>query len=115
MNSKKMYVKKQKEDDSFMDLNSFQSTKNMEEIELIDNTLVDLQENIYQYINDSQKIWDEQIKTFLRTDDCNTLQYLSVNDDDKFVEFMLTQKTFKIMMIAKARLNRRRDYLMYQN
>lgn len=110
--NKKFYVKKQKEDDSFMDLNSFQSSKHMEELEMIDETLNHLRDNITRYMEVSRDIWDEQIESFLQSNDCNTLQYLSEYDGNKFMQFMLTQKTFKLMLIAKIRLVKRREYLI---
>lgn len=111
-NNKKFYIKKQKEDDGFMDLNSLQSTKNVEELEIIDETLNQLKQNITRYIEISKDIWDEHIESFLLSSNCNTLQHLSENDNNKFVQFMFTQKTFKLMLIAKTRLIKRREYIV---
>lgn len=112
MSNNTKYYKKQKEDDSFLDLYSLKSAKIVEEIELIDKTLIELRQNLYKYIDDSREIWDEQISGFLQSDDCNTLHYLSQNEGDKFIHFMVTQKTFKLMMISETRLNKRRKYLV---
>lgn len=108
------YYKKSKKDDSFMDLNSLQSIKLMDEINMIDNTLGSLQETIQQYISDSKEIWNEQLITFIQSSDCNTLQRMCEYDENKFIIFMTTQKTYRLMMIAKSRLNKRKEYLTNQ-
>lgn len=113
-NTKYISNKKSKEDDSFMDLNSLQSVKIMDEINMIDNTLVSLQETIQQYIDDSIEIWNEHLKTFIQSSDCNTLQFMFERDMNKFIIFMTTQKSYRLMMIAKLRLNKRKEYLMHQ-
>jgi len=108
------YYKKAKEDDGFMDLNSLQSVKLMDEINIIDNTLNSLQESICQYIDDSRDIWNEQLRTFIQSSDCNTLQRMTEYDENAFIIFMTTQKTYRLMMIAKSRLNKRKEYLIGQ-
>jgi hypothetical protein len=102
----------EKDNNGFMDLNSLQSVKTSDEIDIINNSLYHLQDAIQQYMDDARAIWDNHVKIFIQSHDCNTLQYLSDCDDQKFVTFMTTQKTFKLMMIAKSRLNNRKAYLM---
>lgn len=103
---------KHNDDEDFMSLDSFKSIKILEEIELIDNTLVQLYEQMDRYLDDAKLIWDEHIKDFIKSTDCNTMHYLTEYDSDKFLKFMATQRTFTIMIMTKTRLIDRKMYLM---
>src|SRR5579872_1712922 len=78
-------------DEGFMNLDSFQSIKIIEEIDLIDNTLSQLYEQMDRYLDDAKSIWDDHIRKFINSTDCNTLHYLTEYDSDKFLKFMATQ------------------------
>jgi len=97
----------------FIDLNEIKPDTN-DEVSKITDTLTQLNIQIHRYLDDSLDIWQEHIGVFVGSTDCNTMQYLSESDGDKFVKFMMTQKTFRLMMITKARLIKRRDFLTYQ-
>jgi len=105
-------VKTREENSGFTNLSEIRP--GTDEIAKITDTLSQLDNTIYRYLDDCLDIWQEHIWVFVGSSDCNTLQYLSESDGDKFVKFMMTQKTFRLMMIAKTRLIKRRDFLTYQ-
>lgn len=92
--------------------NTQQPVKNLKELEAIDLAMLSLCGEIQKYLDDSKNLWDNVFVPFIDTRDCMTLQKLSKNDYRVFLNFMSTQKVYRIMMISKARLERRKKYLL---
>lgn len=74
-------------------------------------TLKGVIDTMNKYINDAIMIWNTEIVPFMNSNDCYVLDKLNNRDYNKFIEFMKTQKTYKLMTISKQRLEQRLDYL----
>ena len=68
-----------------------------------------------RYCNNVRYIWNNHIKKFLLSTDCLTLQFLSINDYDLFLDFMTEQITYKSMIESMNRLKNRQNYLIKNN
>ena len=83
-----------------------------DEIMILDEVIQTLELTMDKYIDDVEMIWDARIVPFINSNDCMTLGKLNDNDFLKFLNFMLEQKTFKLMSISHKRLNGRKKYLL---
>lgn len=101
--------------DTYSDRDDSNIMSPLSEIKLIDQTLFQLSDEMCRYIDEVKLMWDEHVSNFLRSNDCLTMQYLSLDDSQKFIDMMTNQKTYKIMMISKKRLEARKTYLMKCN
>lgn len=81
------------------------------EIGRIVTAIRDLEQEMQKYVDHVKYIWTYRIKPFLLSDDCTTFQYMGDQDYNKFLKFMLNQRTYKIMCISMKRLNQRLNYL----
>jgi hypothetical protein len=75
--------------------------------EQLDNLCVmisELENTIREYTEDVRTIWDNVVVPFLSSGDCMTLGNLTTSDYHKFLAFMLSQKTNRIMVSSHARL-----------
>lgn len=80
-------------------------------IAIIDLALLELENSMNRYVQDSKNMFDTKITQFLNSNDCNTLQKLSPNDSDKFIQFMISQSTYQKMLKAKIKLTKHRRIL----
>ncbi|VBB18336.1 hypothetical protein YASMINEVIRUS_799 [Yasminevirus sp. GU-2018] len=101
--------------EDFVPLDSLQSAKNLKEIEEIDSALIDLCESIQKYLDDAKNMWDTVFAPFINTCDCATLQKVSDRDFHVFVDFMTTQRVYKLMITSKVRLEKRKRFLLAQS
>lgn len=68
-----------------------------------------LKKEMLQYQEDVKSIWEKHIKNFLMSTDCVTIKlYPSYYESfDKFMNFMMKQPTYQIMMMILNRLQQR--------
>jgi len=83
-----------------------------DEITIIDLTLEHLEITMNNYLDDVHQIWETEMIPFINSPDCLVFKYLGERDFDKFLNFMLTQDTFKLIIIAQERLKKRKNYIM---
>lgn len=83
-----------------------------DELALIDSTLEHLEITMNQYLDDVHQIWELEFIPFLNSPECMVFKYLGEHDFKKFLNFMLTQDTFKLIKIAQSRLKKRRMILI---
>lgn len=88
-----------------IDEHSYELQKIEDEIDKIDDC-------IYRYIEDCSYIWDSRIAPFMKSHDCHVMEKLDCVSDNEFVKFMMSQKTFKIMITAHDRLVARKEYIL---
>ena len=81
------------------------------EINSINVILQNLSSTMMRYINDSKKIWDNEIEPFLKSPDCFILENISEKEYSTFINFMIEQKPYRLMLVAEARLKTRLQYL----
>ena len=96
----------------FMSIDSLYKKTSDYEINKINKTLENLDEEINRYNQDVFDLWNSQFRPFINSSDC--FIYNNESDDtnyNKFCDFMCEQKTYKLMTIAKKRLIARREYL----
>jgi hypothetical protein len=82
------------------------------EIGLLTTTINELEKTIDYYIDDSMYIWDTVFVPFMNSGDCLTLQNLNETKCSSFIDFMTSQRTYKLMMISHGRLTERLNYLL---
>ena len=82
------------------------------EINNINSILFNLEMSMNKYIEDSKKIWDHEFIPFLNSSDCLILQNINENEYSTFINFMIEQKTFRLMLNASIRLKNRLQYLL---
>jgi hypothetical protein len=82
----------------------------MEELKIIEISIDRLEINMMKYTEDLKYIWETKIKPFVNSTDCN-INFNHKFTFDNFHEFMLTQKTYKFMLLAYNRLIEQRDFL----
>jgi len=105
------HAQKNIKEDDFIDIRQLQSSSYVRELELIEMNLNKLQETMLRYLEDMISVWDNEIVQFIKSQDCLTLQYLTHYDYNKFIDFMTTQETFKLMRSAKDRLLKRKEII----
>lgn len=86
-----------------------------QKIERIETILDDLVETMKRYVDDVEYIWDKRLSPFVTSGDCMTMQGLIERGFKTFLDFMTSQKTFKIMIVSRNRLLKRKKYLEYVN
>ena len=84
------------------------------EINNINSVLFNLEMSMNKYIEDSKKIWDSEFSPFFNSSDCLILQNINENEYSTFIDFMIEQKTFRLMLNANVRLKKRLEYLLEQ-
>ncbi len=92
--------------------NNVNQTTMNDEIMILDEVIQTLEQTMDKYIDDVEMIWDMRLVPFINSNDCLTLGKLNDSDFLKFLNFMLEQKTFKLMSISHKRLNSRKNYLL---
>ena len=84
----------------------------IDELTLIDLTLKHLELTMNKYLDDVHQIWETEIVPFINSPECLVFRYLGERDFSKFLNFMLTQNTYKLIVLAKQRLGRRKMYII---
>ena len=102
-NNNKMTVYKKNDKNSYLT-----------EINNINSVLFNLEMSMNKYIEDSKKIWDSEFSPFFNSSDCLILQNINENEYSTFIDFMIEQKTFRLMLNANVRLKKRLEYLLEQ-
>lgn len=83
----------------------------LDEITLIDLTINQLEMTMDKYFDDIYQLWETEFVPFLNSPDCLVFDHLEEYDFNKFLKFMSTQDTFKLMNLTMSRLKKRRNYL----
>jgi len=116
MSYKKIRYKHRTFDDEdtsgFVDINNYYNKATDVKIKNIDVAIESLKDTITKYMDDCLAMWDEEIMPFTKSKDCVILQNLVEPDVLKFLEFMKSQKPYKIMIVSLNRLEAIKDYML---
>jgi len=96
----------------FVDINNYYNKAIDVKVKNIDVAIESLKVTITNYMDDCLAMWDEEIMPFSKSKDCVILQNLTEKDCLKFLEFMKSQKPYKIMMVSLDRLEATKDYIL---
>lgn len=99
----------------FVDINALFRKTPEAEIQRIDKALTHLSEMMHGYVLDAKEMWDTEIGPFIDTTDCMILDKLTPRNYNLFLDFMMEQKTYRLMQVAQKRLVTRRTYLEVHN
>ena len=82
----------------------------MDPLKIIEMSINRLEMNMQKYTDDLKYIWDTKIEPFINSTDCN----INFNQEftfDNFHNFMLSQKTYKFMLLAYKKLIEQKNML----
>ncbi len=82
------------------------------ELSLINTTLGHLEITLNKYLDDVHELWEMVMVPFLNSPECLVFKYLGECDFKKFLEFMLTQDTFKLISLSQCRLKKREKFII---
>jgi hypothetical protein len=85
------------------------------EIFIVNHSLNELEDTMSKYTDDVKYMWENNIISFMQSQDCYTLDNLKDDDYIKFLNFMMEQRTYKLMMVSYRRLMARKQILLMHN
>jgi hypothetical protein len=116
--SKYTKTSKYKPDDDdtsgFVDINNYYNKATDVKVKNLNMAIQTLKNSMKKYIEDCTNMWEQEIVAFAKSSDCMifTDAELSVKNYEDFIEFMKSQKPYKIMSVSLARFEERKDYIL---
>lgn len=105
-------IENDQNDIEFMNLDDIGVPASTNSLEQLDLSIEKLNKTLNRYMNDCIQIWTDIIYPFSHTGDCLTLHPLDIRDMSIFLDFMKTQKTYKILITARSRLMEKRQFII---
>lgn len=96
----------------FVDIKNFYNKATDVKVKSIDKSIELLKDTMTRYIDDCVNMWNDEIVLFSKTRDCMILKDLTDKNCIKFLEFMKSQKSYRIMTVSLARLEAKKDYIL---
>jgi len=109
------YDNKSDEDTSgFVDINNLYNKATDVKIDTVEKSIEALKSTMDKYMNDCMVMWNEEIVPFSQSKNCMIFQNMNLTEKDclRFLEFMKSQKQYKIMKTSLIRLEIKKDYLL---